>query len=117
MWDQLNLSGRMEDVSVRMPFTTRTTREPFEKEMEDLSYSHRDVESIILEDEAFRVLKQSLRQRGCVTNAFLKENVHLYIQHVKQVRERREAERMTRQRQRAAIRRTRSNERPAPMDA
>jgi hypothetical protein len=41
-----------------------------------------------MDDEAFRNLKKSLRQHGCVTNGFLKENVHFYVRHVKDVRER-----------------------------
>ncbi|CAB9526030.1 expressed unknown protein [Seminavis robusta] len=61
----------------------------FEKEKAALSYTDRDIQSIIMEDEAFRNLKASLRQRGCITNNYLKENVHFYVRHVKQVRQRR----------------------------
>lgn len=38
------------------------------------------------EDNSFANLQKSLRQRGCVTNGFLQENLHLYVQHVKSVK-------------------------------
>ena len=60
----------------------------FEKDMEILAYTHHDVLSVVSEDEAFRNLKKSLRQRGCVTNGYIKENFHFYVQHVKEVKAR-----------------------------
>jgi hypothetical protein len=62
----------------------------FTNDMNNLAYTDRDLISMLSEDEAFRTLKVSLRQRGCVTNAYLKENAHFYIKHVKDVRAARE---------------------------
>ena len=108
-----SFSSGMDEVSTRLRSSSSRPKGPdqFQKEMAGLSYTHQDIESIVLEDEAFQVLKKSLRQKGCVTNAYLKENVHLYVQHVKQVRERREAARAKRT---MILRRTRSLEHPTP---
>ena len=61
----------------------------FDVDMERLAYTREDVVSIVEEYQAFQTLKASLRQRGCVTNTYLKENFHHYARHVKDVRERR----------------------------
>lgn len=57
--------------------------------MKLLAFSQEDVVSIAEDDQAFRTLKASLRQRGCVTNTYLYENLHHYVRHIKDVRERR----------------------------
>lgn len=62
----------------------------FDADMQKLSYSNSDALAIVNEDEAFRNLKASLRKRGCVTNGYLKENFHFYVQHVKAVNDRRQ---------------------------
>jgi hypothetical protein len=53
---------------------------------EHFAYSQQDIVSILRDREAFETLKISLRQRSCVTNTYLKLNVHFFVQHVKQVR-------------------------------
>jgi hypothetical protein len=62
----------------------------FQDPLNNLGYSQKDIISILNEDEAFQVLKRSLRQRGCVTNGYLKENIHFYVMHVKETRARRD---------------------------
>ena len=39
----------------------------FNADLDDLVYTDMDLISIVTEDEAFRTLKDSLRQRGCIT--------------------------------------------------
>jgi hypothetical protein len=51
----------------------------FHEPMSRLSYTQADIEGICDDDHAFRHMKHQLRQRGCVTNMFLRQNVHLYV--------------------------------------
>ena len=69
-----------------------TTSSRFQSELTDLTCSQQEVLSILQDDAAFQTLKTSLRQRGCVTNGYLKENFHFYVQHVKAVRAARQQE-------------------------
>jgi hypothetical protein len=62
---------------------------PAQGDMNSLGYSQEDIISILNEDDEFRILQRSLRQRGCVTNGYLKENIHFYVLHVKETRARR----------------------------
>ena len=58
-----------------------------EESMNRLRVKEEDIVSIVNnEDDSFRKLQQSLRKRGCVTNGFLQENLHLYVQHVKDIK-------------------------------
>ena len=58
-----------------------------EESMNRLRVKEEDIVSIVNnEDDSFRKLQQSLRKRGCVTNGFLQENLHLYVQHVRNVK-------------------------------
>ena len=58
-----------------------------EESMNRLRVREEDIVSIVNnEDDSFRKLQQSLRKRGCVTNGFLQENLHLYVQHVRHVK-------------------------------
>lgn len=73
------------------PVFREETRDPpphdrFAAELSHLIYTDRDLLSITNEDEAFRTLKESLRQRGCVTNGYLRQNLHFFVKHVKDVR-------------------------------
>ncbi|CAB9527537.1 expressed unknown protein [Seminavis robusta] len=61
--------------------------DPMQVSLEQYHYSTQDTLSIVTDREAFQNLKQSLRQRRCVTNAYLKMNFHFYVQHCKRVRE------------------------------
>jgi hypothetical protein len=61
-------------------------QDPLLSAAQQFAYSQQDIVSILTDREAFQTLKASLRQRSCVTNAYLKLNVHFYVQHVKQVR-------------------------------
>ena len=49
---------------------------------DELSCKITDVPELLDEDN-FRRLKASLRSRGCVTNAYLQQNMHKYVQHVR----------------------------------
>ena len=95
--DALNKSGRRNiqpSRSFDVAFLTRSQAPkdsydgPFQAEMNHFQCSEQEVLSILQDDAAFRTLKASLRKRGCVTNGYLKENFHFYVQHVKTARER-----------------------------
>jgi len=59
----------------------------FEQSLNALRVTKEDMVSIVNnEDDSFRKLQQSLRKRGCVTNGFIKESMHLYVQHMKHVK-------------------------------
>ena len=62
------------------------TEERFKADLINLAYTDRDLISIVNEDEAFRTLKTSLRQRGCTTNTYLRQTFHFFVAHVKNVR-------------------------------
>jgi len=55
----------------------------FEEPMHDLHYSVEDVVNIVADDRSFRALQKKLRQRGCVTNTFLQQNLHFYVRNLK----------------------------------
>lgn len=61
-------------------------RDKFKADLHSLTYTDLDLISIINEDEAFRTLQTSLRQRGCTTNAYLQQTFHFFVAHVKHVR-------------------------------
>lgn len=42
----------------------------------------------LMDPENFRNLQMALRRRGCVTNTYLQMNVHKYVQHVRNKKER-----------------------------
>lgn len=70
--------------------TTKSTPLPqddqiFQESLKHLQYTQRDVHSVLIDDKAFKALQKALRQRGCVTNTYLKENFHLYVRHMKDV--------------------------------
>jgi len=44
-----------------------------------LRFSQHDVESMAMDNQAFHRIQKSLKQRGCVTNAFLSQSLHLYV--------------------------------------
>jgi hypothetical protein len=37
----------------------------------------------LVDDENFRKLQASLRSRGCITNGYIQQNLHKYVQHVR----------------------------------
>jgi len=70
------------------PTTTspEADNDAFAYDLRALQYSQADVLSMVVQEEdSFQSLKASLRKRGCVTNSYLKENMHFYIQHCKHV--------------------------------
>ena len=91
------------------PHASTPTPAMFERDLQQLTFSPSDVRSMVLEDDqAFQNLKTSLRSRGCVTNAYLKENVHFYIRHVKDVRAHR-LRQVAQQQQKQSLRRNGTN--------
>jgi hypothetical protein len=62
----------------------------FDKDIETLSFTQKDIVYIAYYDEeAFQMLKANLRAKGCVTNSYLKENLHFYVKYVKDSRAKR----------------------------
>ena len=56
----------------------------FQESMSQLCYSQNDIQKIVNNDETFRHMKLLLRDRGVVTNSFLRQKIHLYVNHVRE---------------------------------
>ena len=91
------LSPRSVTATTAKPTTTTTT---IQTQFEILQYTPHDVLSILQEDDAFHTLQASLKQRQCVTNAYVQMTLQFYIRHVKAVRHaRREQQQQQQQRE------------------
>lgn len=58
-----------------------------------LQYSQNDILKVAMDDETFQRLKNGLRKRGVITNNYLRENLHFYVQHIKKVEQKKEVAR------------------------
>lgn len=91
---RLNRATKSSELPQRAaPFSTPKQQLPevedplMEESLERLRVREEDIVGIVNnEDDSFRKLQHTLRKRGCVTNGFLQENLHLYVQHVKEVK-------------------------------
>lgn len=54
--------------------------------LDEMACTQADVPDLI-DDDNFRQLQQSLRNRGCVTNTYIQQNMHKYVKHVRSVKE------------------------------
>lgn len=61
------------------------TAESMYEKADEMACTVADVPEM-LNDANFRRLKESLRSRGCVTNGYLQQNMHRYVQHVRSVK-------------------------------
>ena len=83
-----NLSGVIETItgsSQEEEVDTRTYLEPY---IDQFRFSESDIKSLLIDDDAFRTLQRSLRERNCATNLYLEQTMHCYIKHVKEIRKR-----------------------------
>ena len=60
----------------------------FHEELKEMRVKNRDLLMLASNDQAFRAVKQSLKGMGCVTNGYLQQSLHFYLQHTKEVNQR-----------------------------
>jgi hypothetical protein len=66
-------------------------RYDYQDEYKRFRFTPDDVACLVEDDAAFRKLQRSLRKKHCVTNQFLKQTIHGYVKHHKDVRTFRES--------------------------
>ena len=65
---------------------------PVMKQFQKFQYTPSDVNSLVDDDQAFRTLQRALRKQNCTTNLYLTQNLHVFMHHVKGVRQQKERE-------------------------
>ena len=48
-----------------------------------LAYTDRDVQALVESERDFQAMKKALRERKCVTNVYLQQNLHNYVYNIK----------------------------------
>jgi hypothetical protein len=69
---------------------------PLGRHAQTLRFTQGDILKVAMDDQTFQSLKDGLRKRGVITNNYLRENLHFYVQHIKELEARREKRRTAR---------------------
>ena len=76
-----SLSSRDEATELR----SYCHHHPLGRHAQTLQFTQGDIMKVAMDDRTFQSLKDGLRKRGVITNNYLRENLHFYVQHIKQV--------------------------------
>ena len=71
------LRKKGEDIKIKL-------QSKVERAAKKYAYTEKDLLKLLKDEEGFRKMKQALRQKGAITNGYLREHMHLLVYSAKQ---------------------------------